>query len=63
MTDNQIYEQQVAPHVLGFVRGALRFGGCKESIRDAAKMEFPYLDDEEIDILLHGGLNYVKQVH
>lgn len=49
------FETQIVPHVLGFIRGALRFGGCPQSLRAAVAHEFPRLNAAQVDELLAAG--------
>lgn len=44
----------IASHLLGFVRGAVSFGGSPEAIRHALLREFPRLTPPEVDEVMRG---------
>ncbi len=50
----------IVAHILGFVRGALVFGGTPVSIRGAVEREFPRLTPAEVDEVMAGGLTYTR---
>ncbi len=50
----------IVSHILGFVRGALRFGGTPTTIRGAVEREFPRLTPAEVDEVMAGGLTYTR---
>ncbi len=57
---NDMAGGQLVPHVLGFVRGCLRFGGTPQTIRIAVEKEFPRLNPVQVDELMAGGMTYQR---
>ena len=45
---------RVVSHLLGYIQGALAFGGSPEQVREAMSRDFPHIGEDEVDVLLEG---------
>lgn len=58
--DTIVYESQVVPFILGFIRGAFAFGGTPHDVKQLIQRDFPRLTPGDIDDLMSGAKGGVR---